>query len=184
MSLRQRYHWRNIRGIFRAEDGVSAVEFAMIAPVMILLYFGCIELSFMMTLDRKVTSAASSLGDLAARDDIITDADLADIVQATRMIMQPNDITLARMRLTSIGDQDNDGVMKVTWSDGYNMSAYAEDSNFVVPADIAPSGGSVILAEVEYDYESPFGFFFRSKKTLRDEFYLRPRRVNFIVRTD
>ncbi len=184
MMKSKRIHWRNIRGIFRAEDGISAVEFAFIAPVMLIMYFGCIELSFMMTLDRKVTSAASTLGDLAARSSTITNADLADIIQATRMIMQPNDITTARIRLTSIADRDNDGVMLVDWSDGYNLTARTAGDEFTVPTDIVPDGGSVILAEIEYDYSSPFGFFFAESKTLSDQFYLRPRRVDFIERAN
>ena len=51
----------------RDEDGISAVEFALIAPLMAMIYFGCIELSLMMTLDRKVTGATAALGDLTSR---------------------------------------------------------------------------------------------------------------------
>jgi len=184
MFDKSRYHWRNIKGVFRAEEGISAVEFAMIAPVMFAIYFGAIELSLMMTLDRKVTTAAATLGDLAARASTISDSDYADIIQATRMIMQPNDITTARMRLTSIADRDGDGTMEVDWSDGYNMTPRNVGDVYTVPADIVSAGGSVIFAEIEYDYNSPFTFLVTSTKTLKDEFYLRPRRVDFIERVN
>ena len=49
------------RKLSQSEDGISAVEFALIAPLMALIYFGCIELSVMMTLDRKVTGATAAL---------------------------------------------------------------------------------------------------------------------------
>ena len=65
--INPRLKWRGIQGLHYNEQGVSAVEFAIIAPVMVLIYFGCIELSFLMRMDRRVTSTSASLGDLTAR---------------------------------------------------------------------------------------------------------------------
>ncbi|MEM6534538.1 MAG: TadE/TadG family type IV pilus assembly protein [Pseudomonadota bacterium] len=182
--LKKTYSWRNVRGIVRANDGISAVEFALIAPLMVLMYMGSIELSFMMTLDRKVTSAAAALGDLTARDDNVTDADMAQIFQATRMVMEPNDIVLARMRVSSLEDAGCNDNVTVGWSDGYGFGAYPVGTSMTVPDDIVPTCGSAIFAEFEYDYRSPFGFFITQPKTLSDEFYLRPRRSNFVARSD
>ncbi|GGB70444.1 TadE/TadG family type IV pilus assembly protein [Henriciella pelagia] len=174
------YFSRRLRQFRAANKGISAVEFALIAPLMILIYFACIELSFMMVLDRKVTSSAAALGDLVARASTIDDDDLADVFEATRMIFQPNPIAEARMRISSL--YDDEGTIKVAWSDGYNMVAYSEDQVKVVPDDLVPAGGSVIYAEIEYDYESTLGYLFTTKKTLSDEFYLRPRRTDFVAR--
>ena len=46
--------------------GVSAVEFALIAPIMVAMYLGAAELTQVLTLDRKVTSAANAVADLVA----------------------------------------------------------------------------------------------------------------------
>ena len=167
--------------VFRAaQRGVSAVEFALIAPVMVLIYFACIELSFMMTLDRKVTSSAAAMGDLVARASSVNNDELADVFEATRMIFQPNPIGDARLRVSSL--YDDDGTIKVAWSDAQNLTAYTEDSTIAVPDDLVPEGGSVIYAEVEYDYQSQLGYFFTTSKTLSDSFYLRPRRTDFVAR--
>lgn len=163
-----------------ANRGISAVEFALIAPLMVLIYCGCIELSLMMVLDRKVTSSAATLGDLVARATSVTDDDLDDIIEATRMIMQPNPINEARMRVSSL--YDDNGTVRVAWSDGYNLEAYTEDEVIVVPEGLVPEAGSVIYSEVEYDYESVLGYFITTKKTLSDEFYLRPRRTDLVAR--
>ena len=175
---------RRIHEFFRqfraANRGVSAIEFALIAPVMILIYFACIELSFMMVLDRKVTSSASSLGDLVARAATVNDDEMNDIFEATRMIFQPNPISAARMRVSSL--YDHDGTTKVAWSEGRNMTPYTVDATISVPTGIVPEDGSVIFAEVEYDYDSALGYFFTTTKTLSDEFYLRPRRTDRVAR--
>lgn len=181
--------WRKIK---TETDGISAVEFALIAPLMAVIYFGCIELSIMMTLDRKVTSATAALGDLTARASNVTDSDLSDIFEATRMLMQPNDISKAHMRITSVtndpteddGDATNGTEVTVVWSDGCgtNLSAHSVDDVLSIPDNLVPSGGTLVMAEIQYPYNSPIGFFFSAEKILSDTFYLRPRRVDSITR--
>jgi hypothetical protein len=53
-----------------------------------------------------------------------------------------------------------------------------------MPAGLVPSPGSVIVAEVEYDYESSFGLVLDASREVSDTFYLRPRRVSSIARTN
>lgn len=178
---------RNARRKFlNAEDGISAVEFALIAPLMAVIYFGCIELSMMMTLDRKVTGATAALGDLTARASDIANDDLSDIFQATRMVMQPNAMEKAKMRVTSL--KEDSGSVEVVWSDacspaGSGFDPYDPGDPVTIPNNLIPAGGTLIMAEIEYPYESPIGFFFSATKDLTDVFYLRPRRVDEITRT-
>ncbi len=169
------------RQFSRSESGISAVEFALIAPLMAIIYFGCIELSLMMTLDRKVTGATATLGDLTARASSVTNDDLSDIFEATRMVMQPSDMSLADMRITSL--KEDGGDVKVAWSDKCgSMTAYNVDDPVTIPANLIPTNGTLIMAEIEYPYNSTIGFFFSGTKTLSDTFYLRPRRVDEITR--
>ena len=104
------------RRIRRGEEGVSALEFALIAPLLLALYFGSIELSLLMQADRSVTSASSTMGDIAARASAINDADLTEIFGSTRIILDPLPSTSARLRLSSLV-ADNDGNVTVDWSD-------------------------------------------------------------------
>jgi Flp pilus assembly pilin Flp len=53
---------RRIRSFRREKRGVAAIEFAMIAPFMIALWLGSLELSQGVSVDRKVSHAASALG--------------------------------------------------------------------------------------------------------------------------
>lgn len=179
--LTRKTKWRGIRGLCYNEDGISAVEFALIAPFMAMLYMGCIELSFMMRADRRITSTSASLGDLTSRLSAVSDADMAEMYQAAFVIMQPLDASTARMRITSIVD-DGSGTTTVAWSDAHNMTAKTPGAPITVPSGIISPGGSVIMAEVEYDYSSTFAFVFDASRKMSDTFYLRPRKVNEIPR--
>jgi Flp pilus assembly protein TadG len=180
--LTRRTRWRGIRAIWYNEKGVSAVEFALIAPLMVFIYFGLIELSLLMRVDQRVTSTASSLGDLTARLVTASDADMQELFNAATVTMQPYTAETARMRITSVVDNGN-GETRVAWSDGYNIVAYTPDSQITVPNGLVPSPGSVIVAEVEFDYESTLGVVLDASQTMKDVFYLRPRRVTQIARS-
>ncbi len=181
-SLTRRTRWRGIQGICYNEKGISAVEFALIAPLMVLIYFGCIELSLLMRVDRRVSTTASSLGDLTARLITVSDADMQELFNAATVTMQPYPATNARMRITSVVD-NGDGNTRVDWSDAFNMTPYTPNALITVPAGLVPSPGSVIVAEVEYVYESDLAFVLDGSRTLKDVFYLRPRRVTQIGRS-
>ena len=71
--------------------GLSAVEFALILPVMITMYMGAVEFSHALTIDRRVTSVASSAADLAAQSKQVTSDSVTDIFTAANSIMQPRD---------------------------------------------------------------------------------------------
>lgn len=159
-------------------SGVSAVEFALILPVFAVLFFGSIEVSFLLTVDRKVTQTASTLGDLTARGTTITSDEMTDIFAASSAVFAPYDGSTAKMRVTSI--QMEDGDVTVAWSRAKNLSAYAEGSTISVPDGLLIDGQTVIFAEVSYDYSSTLGFFLPSAQTMEESFYLRPRRVDAI----
>ncbi|MAN46704.1 MAG: pilus assembly protein [Alphaproteobacteria bacterium] len=179
--LNPRLKWRGVRGIRYNEKGVSAVEFALIAPILILLYLGAVELSLLMRVDRRVTSTSSSLGDLTARLAKVTDDDMREMFAAADVMMQPYSARTARMRITSIVD-NGDGNARVAWSDAYLMTPYSKGTILAVPDGIISSPGSVIFSEVEYNYDGALGGFLTNDKNLRSQFYLRPRRVREIER--
>ena len=149
---------------------------------MILIYFGCIELSLLMRADRRVTSTASSLGDLTARLVTADDADMQELFNAAAVIMQPYDAKNARLRITSVVD-NGDGITRVGWSDGFNITPYTTNAVITVPPGLVATPGSVIVSEVQFDYESTVGIVLNTSRTLKDTFYLRPRRVTVINRT-
>lgn len=165
----------------RAQDGLSAVEFALILPVMLTSLLGAVEVSNGMLADRKVTQTTSTLADLVSQDNSVTNTEINDIFAAAVAVMHPIDATSMRMRISSIV-ADANGITRVAWSDGRNMSARAVNSTITVPAGMVAPNGSVILTEIELDYRTTFGEFLTSGVTIRDKFYLRPRRTLKIAR--
>ena len=167
--------WRDDR------RGVSAIEFALIAPFMITLYLGAVEVSLALSIDRKITSAASALADLVAQDDVITDGEMNSIMTAGNAIVAPFDTAPLEVRISSVM-MDSSGDVSVQWSDADGMPPLTEGGSVAMPAGVMQTNRSVIMVEVSYTYETMFSELGMSKFDIREVFYLRPRRSLLVVR--
>ena len=95
--------WRDVRG-------VSAIEFALILPIGLVMLYGASESGYLLLLDRKVTAATQSAGDLVAQEEAVTDADLTDIFNAVNTILRPYPtadlvFSVASVSINDDGDQ-------------------------------------------------------------------------------
>lgn len=176
---------------FAAErGGVSAVEFALILPLMLLIYAGCGEVTSALILDRKVSRAASTISDLVAQQTSVSSTLLGSIFDATLAIIEPYSVSPAKLvvvvvNVTSTGQT-------VVWSQARNDTAAtankAPPSGLTVPSAIATTTGQVVVGRVTYAYTSPFANFMKSitgheTYNLGHVFYLKPRQGTTIAFT-
>lgn len=167
--------------VARDNKGGAAIEFAIIAPVMLLIFFGTAELSQGISADRKVTLAARTISDLVARTDKIDANGLRNIFTAATYILRPFQPTNFKATITAI-DVDSKGVatvswkMNMTWSGGAASAEVSKDKTIgTIPDDIKVPGRSLIKSDVSYPYETSSQFFLK-KLSLTDTFFARPRR--------
>jgi Flp pilus assembly protein TadG len=177
---------RLTRPLFRlASDrrGVSAVEFALILPLMMTLYLGGNELSHALTIARKVTHVTSSLGDLITQSKTITDADMANILNAATAVMTPYPTgLLLKIKVSGI-DIDATGKATVAWSDAQNDTALTVGAVVTnLPAAVKTPSTFIVTAEVHYAYTPAIGYVLTGTFDLKDQFYLRPRLSDCISR--
>ena len=121
---------RKIRRFGRDRRGVSAVEFAFIAPVMIGLYLGCAEISDGVSADRKVSLTAGALANLTAQATAISTADMGNILDASSAIIVPYSAANLKMTVSCLSIDANKNA-KVKWSvtrNGAVESGIAEHS--------------------------------------------------------
>ncbi|KAK0342675.1 hypothetical protein LTR94_021434 [Friedmanniomyces endolithicus] len=87
----------------RDETGVSAVEFALIAPVMILFYAGMVDLCQGYMAVRRTSHVAASVADLTAQSRDITKADIDNVFLVGPSIMAPFAPASLEQRLGGLG---------------------------------------------------------------------------------
>ncbi|MGZ5897981.1 MAG: TadE/TadG family type IV pilus assembly protein, partial [Xanthobacteraceae bacterium] len=110
---------RPLRRFLADKRGVSAVEFAMLLPLMVTLYLGGVEVSSAVAIDRKMTLVARTLGDLVAQATSVDNAAMTSILSATTAVMAPYPDTNLKITVSSV-QINSQGVAKVSWSDTKN----------------------------------------------------------------
>lgn len=169
--------------LIKHQGGASAVEFALIAPALIAMYFGIAELSQGMMSSNKTGEVASSIGDLATQNSCLTNAQVSDIFSIGTLLIKPFASSGLTMRLSSLTSNASTGTVKVDWSDGNGMAALGVGSTQSVPSGLIQKGQTVILAEANYKYTSPVNIFVSSNGvTFSKRYYLRPRKSDSITR--
>jgi len=157
--------------------GVSAVEFALLAPVMITFYLGCVEISDGVAADRKVSLTAAALANLSAQTTTISSSDMTNILNAASAIIAP--YNSANLQITvSCLSIDANRAATVKWSATRNGTARSAGSTYTFDSstsalDVAST--QLILAEASYAYTPIVGTAISGTLTLSDRMFMSPR---------
>ena len=173
----------------RDNRGVAAIEFAVIAPLMLLMFFGTVEFSNGVAVDRKVSVMAQSLADLTSRYTAVTDTDVTNFFAAGNAIMTPysttHSATALRATIVELYIDPTNGSGRVQWSRGDEAaSLYPTATIISVPTGLVArdvsnniiAGQYLILADVKYLYVPVVGYVMATAGvTLTAVAYMRPR---------
>jgi Flp pilus assembly protein TadG len=176
---------RPLRRFLRDKRGVSAVEFAMLLPLMVTLYLGGAEVSQAIAVDRKVTLTARTLADLVAQTTSVNSTDIANILAATTAVVAPFDDSKLKVTVSSV-IVDAQLVAKIKWSDNKNGTVRAPGTVVTVPDALKVSATYpiyLVWAESEYTYTPTIGYVITGPINLKDQLYMRPRLAECVLRT-
>jgi Flp pilus assembly protein TadG len=149
-------------------QGVAAVEFAMVLPVMVLMYLGMTELTFAVNTDRKITLLSRTLADLTGRATSVNASDMDTIFGAAVSVMAPHKGDNVKMVVSSIVVKDTGQVAggkpvlkgTVCWSAARgpgNPPGLPKGTVVTVPEGFQSADSSYIRADVDVDYSPVFG---------------------------
>lgn len=149
----------------RNTTGASAVEFALILPVMLVLFVGMAEFAHAIDNYRKVTLLARTVADLTAQGDTsnpMTSATMTDILSSSSLVLNPFSASNATIVVSALGVYLSTLNTRpyVCSSVALNTSARtakAAATDITVPAPFQTTGMRYILAEVKMPYTPVMG---------------------------
>jgi Flp pilus assembly protein TadG len=165
---------RQVSALRRDQKGVSAVEFALLLPVMLTIYLGTVETSQGVAIQRKVTLTAWSVADLASRVTSINNADMTNMLTAASAVIAPFPAGELKVTVSAVSIDAN-GIAKVAWSDSLHGTKRAVDSTVSLPAALNVPNSQLIWSEVNYNYVPSIGYVLTGALNLFDQIYTRPR---------
>ena len=167
----------------RAERGLAVVEFALILPVLMTLFYGTIEVTRYILIVQKVEKLAHSIADVTSQEQTASATVLNQALAATSDIMSPYTMTTnGTVFITSLYRAPNTASATVNWryQGGGSLPATSQlgplNSVPVVPGGFTfDERENVIAAEVFYRF-SPLisSQFFGTTTVYRSAFY-KPR---------
>jgi Flp pilus assembly protein TadG len=160
-------------------SGIAATEFAVIVPVMLVMFFGTVEISSAVAVNRKVTLMARTLSDLTSQSTSVNDTDLTGFFAASRGILTPYPSAATHSTVSELY-VDASKVVKVMWSKGY--APRAQGSTITIPAELRVADTYLIFSEVSYRYVPAVGKVVAPAGVdLTDVAYTRPRQSTCVI---
>lgn len=186
MGMRPRSsHSRSSRRRFGADRrGVAALEFALIAPTLLMMVLGVFEMALRFRAKEETTRYAHQMSDLISREESLTSAELRDLYAASVNLMRPLQTNggILQLDVASIGfEADGDAVVnwrRLAGTDTVENDVALDLDEF---EDLATQTESVIRVGVRYTYTSPLTALFGGRTaTIVEEAISRPRETLII----
>jgi Flp pilus assembly protein TadG len=165
--------------------GIAAIEFAVIVPIMLVMFFGTVEFSSGVAVSRKVTLIARTLSDLTSQSVSVADSDLTNFFTASGAILTPYSATPTTSKLSELYvDLAVPHNARVQWSRSATIDSagvvtlaagYTAGHIVTIPAAFAVPGSYLIYSEVNYIYTPTIGYVMKNAVTLSDTAFTRPR---------
>jgi len=165
----------------RADEGLSAVEFALLLPVMLIFYLGGVQVSMAVSTYRLVNLTANTATNLVAQYTTISKtAQTPDILSAATQVMYPvqaNDPNVGKnvQVVISLISIDNSGKATVAWSQTLNGTARATGSSVTVPSSMDIANTNILLGETSYAFTAPVDFLKLGTINLSSSLFMVPR---------
>lgn len=191
IATEERRQARTRLGAFlRNRRGVAAIEFALIAPLLLTLYFVTIELAQGMETGKKVSRIGSMVADLVAQQGRqVNTGELDPIMEIGEAILQPYTRSRADIVITGIEIDKNSNV-KVKWSRAMRGGVFGRDANAgdttTVPAELKIPETFLLRVTAELEYLPILAWTAQQKTSvgllgmfdhiaMQESYYLRPR---------
>jgi len=161
--------------------GVAAVEFALIMPVLLVLFLATFDGAQIIAIYTKLRAATYTLVAITNQYGTIKSADMTTIVGATAVVLAPYPSAPAVVTISQIKVNSANAV--VSWSYSLNGTALTKGATVTVPSTFATCATYpcyLIYGNLTYTYTPMFGYFTRGAITLSDYLYTTPRSTTCI----
>lgn len=164
-----------LRGLLPDNRGVAFVEFAVTAPIVVLLYLGTIEATSAVRAYLKFNAAVQTYADLIANQDSITKASLGNYCAGAALVMTGLNTSTLSIAAASVSNKS--GAISQDWHDTSQCgTGVASIVGTTIANNLTPNDGdSAIAVQGRYTYTSFLHYVLPLTQTFSQTAAARPR---------
>lgn len=164
----------------RNSEGVAAIEFALVAPIMIAFYFGMSELAMGIMADRNVSHATAVTADLATQLPLLNSVELSDVMTATVAVLDidANELNNVTIEVSSFQMMTDGTVNEIGYARLGPQISTGGPANYdpsVINSQMFNAQSGVVVARLNYSY-TPVTLFFLNAFTMSETLVMKPRK--------
>jgi Flp pilus assembly protein TadG len=143
---------QRLRTFRHDRSGVAAIEAALMLPLVILIFIGAMEYTFLVEARRTMTNASFSLVQSAAAADTIDEGRRARWAEGNRLSIDAEGLRNVRVELRSFVRRG--GTVELDWSWSPNNTQAKKSNQALIPelSTQLVDGEGILVAIVEADY--------------------------------
>ncbi len=174
----------------RDRSGAAAVEFALIVPVMFILFIGSYEAANLVLAYMKLEASAETVADLVAQtrvNTVLQSSDFTNIADLAKLVLTPLPTSGTQLKIAYASITYSTGVPVIDWHLEVNSAtaitvakAGSVENLANLGSETANSADSVIVVQLTYAYSSPISYVMSSAYTLTEWAFNRPRYINCV----
>lgn len=166
--------------VARDARGTALIEFALVLPILLVLFLGGWQLSDASACKRRVGIVNRAVADMVSRSQTISNAEIQTVLSASTQIMAPYTPGRAMVRVTAITVNSSRSPI-VVWSRARNGTKRADGTVVTtMPTGLRLPGVSYVMSETTYAFDAglaKFGFPMTFAQTL----FMLPRKSSAVV---
>lgn len=141
--------------------GVAAVEFVLVAPLMVTLFFGLFAMVQFVRAKMVLSSTASSMANMVSAQLVVTSVNLNDYCNGAQRIMQPYAASGLSMAIITYTMQ-SDKTVVASWE--YDKacstisSSWASSGTALATSLLTAPGDSIVMVQASYNYPLAYGY--------------------------
>ena len=170
------------RRFVRDRGGMAAIEMAFIFPAMIIVYFGLVDVTDLLSANRRVTLAASTIGDLITQSNgTVTTAELNGFYQSVKSIMDPYPWNEVKIQVYDFQKNGSNPQLRWNHDNGRTCGAGPSTAGLI---DLMTENNDLVVTRVCISVKTMIGNVLGLNTfDFKDEIILRPRQSETLTKS-
>ena len=146
---------RGIMGLRGDRRGVAAIEFVLVAPLMVTLFFGLFGMVQFVRAKMLLSSTASSMANMVAAQPAVASVTLRDYCSGAQLIMQPyaaSGLSMAVISYTMQSDRTVTAIWEYDSACHTTASSWAASGTALATSLLTAPGDSIVIVQASYNY--------------------------------